>query len=648
MNTRLRLRPFVSLAAAAALAVPTTAQVVNAPVAPDTIYVARTGAGAGLSVVDLNGFGASTGNPAYDPQNLAEGNSNYPNNPNVRLQGSLIRPPLQPGTTTLDGGSAGVFTLTKDSLLGDVHLRAPAVASIADMMLGHPLDTSFNDGPAPFGCQAGGGNLCATDGKKVIAVAQGSQNVLVPWEQGMTLLNIVPGGGNPISWGPHPNPPPLMQVPLCQSPYIGGQEPTSIDTLVQAGLVNLLGPGDPFGIPSSGVPPTGLLTLEQNQFFVGPSLPQPTLPLCVDYQYRQQIGHWMYIADRSRSEIAVVDSNRLRVLRRIPVPDPTELAMGPNLDLLAVTSQATNSVYFIDIDPVSATFHQVVLVTQVGVGPRGIAWDPGNEDILVCNEAESSVSIISAASLQVRKVVTRLLDRPFALAITQRQSSFGFQRNVYFAYILDRAGRVTVFESGPNGVNGWGFDEIIGRVPMTFRNARAIQPDPLRLTSGVWIAHEDPLDPQGQPTGQTGGALSNLVLDSAVTGVIPLTFGDTPHFRSMSFAIARSIGRDQLSGVPLDIAFDDLRNLGALPNFASVFSGGAAAPLNGKSAVRQLGATTVNTNEATYVFVPIRGAGVIDVIKLSTGQRIDTNAHQSGIQSIPASGATLTMDYFRQ
>jgi len=634
-----------------AAAFPASAQVVNAPVAPDTIYVVRTGAQPGLSVVDLNGFGASTGNPTFDPtyQSFPEGNSNYPNNPNVRLQGALLRPPLVPGTTTLDGGSAGVFTLTKDSLLGDVHVRAPGVLSISDLMLGHPLDTTINDGPAPFGCQAGGGNLCAVDAKKIIHVSQGGPNSLMPFDPSFPSLNLVPGGGNPISWAPHPNPPPLLATPLCQMPFIGSQEPTSIETLSQ-GLLNLLGPGDPFGNPPGGIPPSGLLTLEQNTFFVGPGLPQVSIPLCPEYQYRQQIGHWMYVADRQRGEIVALDSNRLRVLRRIPVPDPTELAMSPNLTLLAVTSSATDSVSFVDIDPASSTFHQVVHTIQVGDSPRGIAWDPGNEDVLVCNEGDSSVSIVSAASLAVRKVVRRALDRPFAVAITQRQSSFGFLRNVYFAYILNRSGQVCLFESGPSGVNGWGYDDIVWRTPYAFRNARAIQPDPLRTTSGVWIAHQDPLDPMGNPTAMTGGAVSNLVIDSALVGQLPLVPVNSPHLRDMQLRVARSIGRDQLSGVPLDLAFDDQRNLGALPNFASVFSGGTPAPLNGKSQVRQLGTggQVVNTNEATYLFVPIRGAGVVDVIRLSTGTRIDTNAHVPGIQSIPASGAVVVMDYFRQ
>ena len=66
----------------------------------------RSGAVPGASVVDLNGFGGSTGNPTFDAsyQTFAEGNSNYANNPNVKTQGSTMRPQLTPGTCTFNGG----------------------------------------------------------------------------------------------------------------------------------------------------------------------------------------------------------------------------------------------------------------------------------------------------------------------------------------------------------------------------------------------------------------------------------------------------------------------------------------------------------------------------------------------------------------
>jgi YVTN family beta-propeller protein len=317
-----------------------------------------------------------------------------------------------------------------------------------------------------------------------------------------------------------------------------------------------------------------------------------------------------------------------------------------------VTNRSAGTVSFIDIRPSSGTLHQVVQTTAVESQPRGIAWEPGNEDILVCNEGSDSVSIISASTLQVRKVVKRGLRAPFAVAITPRQQGFGFQRYVYFAYILDRTGKVSIFESGPNGVNGWGYDDIVGQTPFAFANAKAIQPDPLRLESGVWIAHDGQLDSKGQPTGLGGGAVSNLAFVSGVVGRLPLD-GSPPHLRDLVFGVTASIGSDELTGSPSDIAFDDQRNLGALVNFHTPFSAGAPVPINGKNLVRELSAgLVVNTNEPSYLFLPVRnssqGTAVVDVIRISTRRRIDTNHHQPGIQSIPAGGAAIVMDYFRQ
>ncbi|MFN0241822.1 MAG: YncE family protein [Planctomycetota bacterium] len=626
------------------------AQVVNAPVAPDTIYVVRSSpAGGGVSVIDLNGFGCSTGNPTFDPtyQSFQEGWSNYVNNPNFRFQGALLGLPAP--SSTLDGGSAGVFTLTKNSALEDLLLRAPDIASVGDLMIGAPLDLAFNDGPAPFGCQAGGGNLCAIDGQQVLSVTSGGPNTLAPGPLFSGALGLIVHGGNPISFAPHPNPPPIKHTPSCSVPLIAAAEPTPAST----SLSNLLVPGDPFGDPTNGVPPSGLLTREQNTFFMGPSADTGPIGACPTYVYRQQVGHFLYMIDRRARQVVVVNSNTFDVVTRIATPDPTELAMSPNVDVLAVSNRDADSVSFIDIDPQSPTFHTVFHVTSVEDRPSGIAWDPGNEDILVCNEGSDSVSILSAATLQVRKRVTRGLHAPFGVAITQRQATFGFHRNVYFAYVLDRAGKVTLFESGPNGPNGWGFDQFIGQTSATFRAPKAIQPDPLDLRSAVWIAHEGQLDANGAPTSLSGGALTKLVLDSGVMGAIPLLPNEPPSMRSLTFGIARSIGTDELTGNPLDIAFDDQRNLGALPNVSSVFAAGPPAPINGKSQVRSVRGDVRNTNEATYLFVAVRdpSTGVssgVDVIDLLTGLRVDTNAFRPGIQSIPARGAVFVADYFRQ
>jgi DNA-binding beta-propeller fold protein YncE len=627
--------------------------IVNVPVTPDAVYLGRSGGQPGISVVDLNGFGQGTGNPTYDPADpIEEGNTNYPNNLNVKLQGTLMRPPLSAGTCTIDGGSQGVFTLALDSSLQDRVVRAPVVQSVGDMMLGYSLDVAFNNAPAPFGCQGQGGNLCAADGfKQVATIIDGSTLSPATLNPNGTIV-LIDGGPNIVGWGPHPNPPPLIYPPLCVSPYIGGQEPTSIDT--PAG--NLLVPGDAFGNPALGIPPSGLLSLQGNVFFQGPSLPATNVNACSLYGLRQQAGQFMYVIDRARNEILVLNSNRMTVIDRIVVPDPTSLAIGTNVDFLVVSSQSTDSVTFIDIDPASSSFHQIVKTVAVGNAPRGIAWEPGNEDIFVCNEGGNSISIISAFSLSVRKIVTSSLDRPFEVAMTPRQAGFGHLRNVYFAYILGRNGRVSVFESGPNSVNGWGYDDIIGAIPMEYRNPKTILADPLDLRSAFWVVHEGPLNAgtqllDGSPT---EGALTKIVAETAFPGVLPLNFQSLliPQFRDISYAVVVSIGEERLTGVPVDLAFDNMRNLGGIVNWVTNFSAGSPVPLNGKSIVRQAGAP-LPTNQPRFLFAavpsPTLGLGGVDVILLDGAfLRFDTNVFEPGIQSIDAMGTVSLMDYFRQ
>jgi hypothetical protein len=643
---------------------------VNVPVTPDAIYAGRLGAAPGISVIDLNGFGQSTGNPEFDQtyQTFAAGRSNFPNNPNVRQQGAVLRPPLFPGTCTVNGGSSGVFTLARDSSLSDLVARAPIVNSVSDMMLGRGLDSAFNNGPAPFGCQANGGNICALTGKKRISPVLNGQtgNTMGPTQAGQfgTLLD---GFENLMGWAPHPNPPPLNFPPLCITPFIGGQEPTSIDSQPNpmagglctaptcAGLTNLLTPGDYFGNPALGIPPSGLLTLEQNNFFLGPSLPQATVNLCADFQIRQQIGQYLYVLDRARREVVVLNSNRMTVIDRINVFDPTSMAMDPNVRTLAVTNQLANQVSFIDIDPRSANFNEVIQETQVGLRPRGIAWDGGNEDILVANEGENTVSIIAALSLTVRKVVRSQLNQPFEVAITQRQPCFGFSRNVYFGYILNRSGKVTVFESGPNTVNGWGYDDIVGISTETFQLPKTLQVDPVDLRGALWIVHEGPIT--GTTSGPLGvGAVSKFVPVSGITGQLPLNFSSLsiPQFRDIAFGVQVSLSSSagQLSGIPVDVAFDNLRVISAITNLTTPFSAGTPILANGKAMVRGGCPAVQNASEAKYLFVAVPNAinsnGVIDVVDYAIGQRIDTNPYVSGTQSIPAPNVNILADYFRQ
>ena len=189
---------------------------VNAPVTPDAVYIGRAGSNQGISVIDLNGFGQGTGDPTYDVANpIVRGNSNFPNNPNVALSGAQLIPPLAPGDCTFDGGSSGPFSLVKDSSLRDKLISSPLIESVGDMALGHALDGTFSN-EQPFGCQAGGGNICAQSGLKQIRMISGGPNTMASANiAGLPILISSNGIENLADWAPHPNPQPLIFTPLC-------------------------------------------------------------------------------------------------------------------------------------------------------------------------------------------------------------------------------------------------------------------------------------------------------------------------------------------------------------------------------------------------------------------------------------------------
>ena len=121
------------------------------------------------------------------------------------------------------------------------------------------------------------------------------------------------------------------------------------------------------------------MTLEQNNFFEGPSVGAQNLAACNSYMIRQQIGQFLYVVDRAVGEVVVFNSNNFRIIDRIRTPDPTRIAISPNLNFLVVTNQRADQVSFIDVDPGSTTFHEIVKTTIVGSGPTEVVWESSNE-----------------------------------------------------------------------------------------------------------------------------------------------------------------------------------------------------------------------------------------------------------------------------
>ncbi len=586
------------------------AGIVNAPVSPGVIYLGFGGQTAGIGVLDLDGFGQGTGTPIQDnPQTLPiePGTSNFKNNPDLNL---ALTPPLTVQNTSLAGGSLGPLTLARDSsTVTFVFAQPPLVNGVRDMAIGGPLDVLFNNGI----CLSGGGNFCAKDSFHVT-------------------------NGNTITTSPAPNPPKLIFPPLCLAPFIGAEEPISARNIG----ASLIKPGNWKGNPASGIPPQGSFSDSPTPYgatWPGPDLP-PTQPpfACVNYTVRQQIGHFLYVIDPVVRRVVVLNSNRMTVVTSIPQPDPVNMSMSPDLKLLAVTNSSTNQVQYINTDPLSVNFHKVVATTNVGVAPIGIAWQPDGEDLMVACTGSNTLDIIQGQSLTVRKTVSNQLQQPFDVAITSRQvAGLGFATGVYFAYVLNRNGSVAIYESGPAGLQGIGFDDLIGLVQTNFAQPTAIQPDTSNLNSGVWIVHKTTT---GLPTA------SNLALTSSPVGPIPFNnfiIFPSPSFRNREYTVVQTVQPAQFSGnAPQDIAFDDFTNNGniAVGLFLSGGVPGATVLHSSKKHVRPVPGGFIPASTPKAIFFTSFDSGKIDVVDRITGLRI--------VEPIDAPQAQIVAHYWRQ
>lgn len=594
---------------------------VNVPVAPGAIYLASNGGGTtgGLRVLDLDGFGQGTGDPTHNYANAFYDSldiSKFPFNPNVSSpQASGMFPPLAADPTTLAGGSSGVFTLAEDSTLGTQLVGGDVVGTVADMMLGHPLDLLFNN----FQCLSGGQNLCASAAFQV---------------HPLNALATFPG--NSISHAPHPNPPRIRLAPSCFAPLIMTDEPT---TAIVPGTVNLLGPGDAFGtLGAAG--PSGLLTTVQH--YAGFYGPAPAATNCPTFTLRQQVGHLLYVLDTANNQVVVLNSNRMLVIDTVAVADPVDLAMSPDLNLLAVSNKGTNTVTFIDTNPNSPSFHQVLKVTslvdtlnnRIGLAPSEIVWQPDDEDILVVCEDSNSMAIISSGNLEVRKIIPGV-SQPRLIAVTNRDNTYGFLTGLYYAVVLAQDGTATIFESGPDGIQGIGFDTFIGIPALQgqsgFDSPAAIQPDPNSFFHGAYIAHRK----------NGAGTISNLHLKDAPVGQRNLSlngFVPDPNFRAKEFAIKREFTNILSSSSVVDIALDNLNNYGGVSFATSIYGSNKFIRHSSKSLVRTaLGLLTVS--EPQFLFVA-NSNGMVDVISLRTGTLY--------VPSIAVPGVRVMCDYWRQ
>ncbi len=596
------------------------AGIVNAPVAPEAIYVGMGGAEPGVALIDLNGFGQGSGDPAI---------SRWPLNPNI---GQIdVDPPLaaDPGRSAVIGGGAGALTLTQDSRGRTRLLDKSLVGTVGDIQLGAPLDLVFNDEAR---------NRLATRANQVNPITQ----VVAP--------------GNNITTPPHPNPPRLdLANPAAPERGIFGERPTRTSSFgTTANVVvtsppcarsprNLLVAGNPFANERSQV---GVFGGVVQGVFNGPQPIPPSPPVATPYcpfTARQQIGHFLYVLDRDNRQVLVVNSNRFTILDTLRFTDPLDMAVSPNLRRLAVSNFASSTVAIVDIDPTSPRFHQVIAEARVARGPTNVVWQPDGEDILVVSPAANAVTVLGGLDFQPRRELAGFVSAPVDVVATERFATSGNGSGVYYAYILNGNGTVAVYESGPDGVNGFGFNDVVGLVQgVTFARATKLLYDIGAPMSGVFVAH---VDERGV------GQVSRLGLTATPTGVQALQQNQggnllPPTFRQKVWSVTQRFGgvnastpvRDALSGnAPVDLALDEIHNVGALSDQVTAFNQGVQPPPMGHSGKGVLkGAQRAFTPR--LLFVALGDTGRVDVFQVDSGQRL---------ASLSAPGVRVLASYWR-
>ncbi len=257
-----------------------------------------------------------------------------------------------------------------------------------------------------------------------------------------------------------------------------------------------------FSASGSG-PPAALHIFPYLGQAIGPTPQSATAGLAVPYSARQQIGNYLYVTDVENRQLHALNSNTFEIIESIDLPDPTGLGISSESRYLFVSNSADDSLSIIGCDPRELDFHQEIARVQVGAGPNTVSVQPDDEDVFVGNLGDNSVSIVSFGSFTVRRSVNALISTPTEIICSPRQSGFGFLTGIYQTYIANTtANSIVVYESGPDGPQGIGCNNIVGALPtdeqpeIDFLEPRGMCyspfPNPQGLIAGgVFIAHRD-------------------------------------------------------------------------------------------------------------------------------------------------------------
>ncbi len=235
---------------------------------------------------------------------------------------------------------------------------------------------------------------------------------------------------------------------------------------------------------------------------IGPTVQSCTY-ITLPYSARQQVGNYLYVTDGENRLLHALNSNTMKVVNSIELPDPVGVTVSADLRFVFVTNSSDSTVSIIGADPTVTDFHTEIARVRVGRGPQAVASQPDGEDVHVGNLFSDSISILSLGSLTIRKELTALISGPTDIVLGPRQNSMGYFSGVYYGYISNTKGNsVLVYESGPSGPQGIGCDNILGELPTEGDSDQIVEPRGMcycpfannsgLLASGVFVAHRDP------------------------------------------------------------------------------------------------------------------------------------------------------------
>ncbi|MFH1998195.1 MAG: YncE family protein [Planctomycetota bacterium] len=671
---------------------------VNAPVSPHALYYAM--GPKGLGVIDLDGNGFTTNDPAFTKDMLVTTQWNYnrwgaakKGLYNLYSYGSkavgVTQPYIGLGQSTpmpgVNEGSSGIDTVVKDSNGKAQLFPNPSGTlknyNITDVEIGDFLDSIYYDK----------GNEFAHSSLHISAVNSTS-----------TGSGRITFENNLIATPPTPNPPPLT-IPIGMRPVhvildefnildegafvimtkevftvqinlIVVGNPVRIWTAAHTGFIHLehydvanSATDEPFPPNKSTFSSTGAIPDYMN---LGPLADSSTIGQAFEFGSRQQIGNFLFVADKSNNTVHVLNSNTMDEITSLSgLSSPDSVAVTPDLKTLYVSNSGGQSVSVYNVNPRTADFLTQISTIWVGSQPKGICCQPDGEDVFVCNYGQDTISIINPKTNSVRKTLSSLLNGPWDMVAGPRQTTFGWGSQVYHAYISNNAGNnVLIYESGPDGFGGVGYDDILDPIPSTGQNGQIFLPidsprglcwDPAAglqypLTGGCYVAHSS----------GSYGVVSRIeyTAQQAPYGPIFLipnsgAIGGTPGFGKRIFLITAQWGgpNSPLSGqAASDVALLDYNryawlNDNWLGNYFNVTNIGdlpgplTQLPINNKHPLRTLtmGSGSYNqTYNPDQMYVSFQNTPSIDVISTSSSEILKT------ITGLPT-GVKVLKTYFK-